>query len=76
VYLDLGSIFNTFTVRINGGALPMPDQMDSSRIDVGPYLRQGTNTIQVRESTTLRNSIISKQPGQAGGAEPYVRTTA
>jgi hypothetical protein len=66
-YLELGAVFDTFTVKVNGTALPMPDQMDSSRIDVGPYLKQGTNTIQVRESTTLRNSIISKQPNQAGG---------
>jgi hypothetical protein len=66
-YLDLGSVFNTFSVTINGQALPPVDQMNPNRLDVGPYLRAGSNTITVREATTLRNRILTVA-GQAGGS--------
>jgi hypothetical protein len=66
-YLDLGSVFDTFTVKVNGASLPALDQMNPSRIDVGSYLHAGANTIEVREATTLRNKVLTVA-GQAGGS--------
>lgn len=66
-YLDLGPNFQTYRLVVNGTEVRGEDQIDTSSIDVGPYLRPGVNEIVVRVSTTLRNAVISQAPGQAGG---------
>jgi hypothetical protein len=51
----LGEVFDTFTLTINGGAVPI-DQL-SAEAEVGPYLKAGRNTISIRVATTLNNRL-------------------
>ena len=55
-YLDLGSVFDTFQVIVNGERLPSADQVNPV-VDVGPYLKEGKNTIVVEMATTLNNRL-------------------
>ncbi|NUU24897.1 MAG: alpha-L-rhamnosidase, partial [Streptomycetaceae bacterium] len=60
-YLELGEVFDTFTVTVNGRPLPAADQLTPT-VDVGPYLRRGTNTIEVEVATTLLNRLRTANP--------------
>ncbi len=56
-YLDLGQADDTATVTVNGHDAGPIDQVDRGRrVDVGPYLVSGANTIVVRVSTNLFNA--------------------
>ena len=55
--LHLGEVFDTFRVTVNGQQVPPADQAGDGTLDVSPYLRPGTNTIEVRVATTLRNRL-------------------
>lgn len=67
-YLDLGPNFQTYSVSVNGRDVTGEDQTDTSRLDLGGYLKPGSNELTVRVSTTLRNAIINQAPTQAGGS--------
>ena len=54
--LDLGEVFDTYRVTVNGRHLPPADQL-TTVVDVGPYLRGGANTIEVEVATTLLNRL-------------------
>ncbi|WP_461060842.1 glycosyl hydrolase [Streptomyces pseudoechinosporeus] len=61
-YLELGEVFDTFEVTVNGHRLPPLDQL-TPRVDVGAYLRRGSNTIEVEVATTLQNRLrVSNAP--------------
>jgi hypothetical protein len=64
-YLDLGEVFDTYRVTINGRALPAVDQL-SSTIDAGSYLVKGVNTITVEVATTLLNRLRAGDVAYAG----------
>ncbi|MDA0184268.1 glycosyl hydrolase [Solirubrobacter phytolaccae] len=55
-YLELGEVFDTYRVWINGRALPPSDQLNTT-LDAGPYLIKGQNTIKVEVATTLNNRL-------------------
>jgi alpha-L-rhamnosidase len=55
-YLELGEVFDTYRVRVNGRDLPPADVLDPV-VDVGPWLRSGRNTIEVEIATTLLNRL-------------------
>jgi hypothetical protein len=59
--LDLGSVFDTFRITVNGRTIPAVNQMRPS-VDVGRYLVAGENTIQVQVATTLNNRLRIEQP--------------
>ncbi|MFI8949722.1 glycosyl hydrolase [Streptomyces sp. NPDC053750] len=60
--LELGEVFDTYRVTVNGRALPPADQL-TPVVDVGPYLRRGTNTIEVEVATSLLNRLrVSNAP--------------
>ncbi|MEU5715772.1 glycosyl hydrolase [Streptomyces sp. NPDC020403] len=60
--LELGEVFDTYRVTVNGRHLPPADQLTTT-VDVGPYLRAGTNTIEVEVATTLLNRLrVSNAP--------------
>lgn len=65
-YLDLGKVVGTYDVTINGSMLPAVNQL-TARVDVGPYLVEGRNTVTVQVATTLRNRlrVTPGFPGQA-----------
>ncbi len=64
-YLDLGEVFDTYRVTVNGRALPPADQLYTT-VDVGPYLVKGANTITVEVATTLLNRLRAGDPAYAG----------
>jgi hypothetical protein len=62
-YLSLGSFLGTVQVRVNGSLLPALDQVDVSKIDLGGYLQQGANTLQVLLATPIYNAAFkTKSP--------------
>ncbi|WP_162932550.1 glycosyl hydrolase [Solimonas sp. K1W22B-7] len=56
-WLDLGSVLDTAAVTVNGQRLPPINLLDPSRIDLGPYLQPGDNSIVVDIATTLGNRV-------------------
>ncbi|MFG2004745.1 glycosyl hydrolase [Spirillospora sp. NPDC048911] len=71
-YLELGEVFDTCRVTVNGRRLP-PVNLFNPVVDAGPYLRRGTNTIEIEVATTLNNRLRVSDPGVYGGAgrQPY-----
>jgi hypothetical protein len=69
-YLDLGQITTTYRVAVNGRSLPPGDQLDSARIDLGPYLRSGHNEVVVTVASMLGNAIAGKAADQYGLVGP------
>jgi hypothetical protein len=64
-YLDLGEVYDTFRVTVNGRALGPVDQLDT-RVDLGRLLHPGTNTIGVEEATSLNNRMRVVDPSRLG----------
>ncbi|SFN65788.1 hypothetical protein SAMN04489713_102711 [Actinomadura madurae] len=65
--LDLGEVFDTCRVTVNGRRLP-PVSVIVPTVDAGPYLRRGTNTIEVEVATTLNNRLRVSDPDVYGTA--------
>lgn len=65
--LDLGAVEDTFRVTVNGKDVGPCDWLDP-RVDVGPYLRKGRNTIEVEVTTTLLNRLRTVTPDVYGVA--------
>lgn len=62
-FLDLGKVTGTPAISVNGKAVKF-DLQNPSRIDIGAYLRAGTNQLEVTVASNLTNSID-------GYSEPY-----
>jgi hypothetical protein len=69
-YLDLGMLDDYFTVTVNGIRLPPLDQTQTV-VDLGPYVRSGSNTIAVEVATTLHNRAV--EPGKRYGISGTVQ---
>lgn len=69
-YLDLGPVFHTMRVRLNGAALPVPDPRRPV-LDLRGFLIVGSNTIEVEVSTTLLNRIRALTPASRPVAQNY-----
>ncbi|MEV5548646.1 glycosyl hydrolase [Streptomyces sp. NPDC052309] len=54
--LELGEVYDTYRVTVNGRALPPADQL-TPVVDIGPHLRRGTNIIEVEVATSLLNRL-------------------
>ncbi len=71
--LDLGEVGGTFRVRVNGARLPPANQF-SARVDIGQWLRAGTNRIEVEVGTNLNNALLAARVpsvfGPPGGDQP------
>lgn len=65
--LDLGEVLDTCRVTVNGRRLP-PVSVIVPTVDAGPYLRRGTNTIEVEVATTLNNRLRVSDPDVYGTA--------
>ncbi|GIE95489.1 hypothetical protein Ari01nite_29540 [Paractinoplanes rishiriensis] len=63
--LDLGRVVDTCRVRVNGRLLPPVDVLKPVA-DLGPWLRAGTNTIEVEVATTLLNRLRTTSPAVFG----------
>jgi len=55
-YLDLGKATDTVRLEVNGKLVPL-DQSNIRRIDLGGYLRAGSNKVVVRVASTLINAV-------------------
>lgn len=53
--LSLGQVTDSFTVSVNGHAVPV-DQVSASA-DIGAYLHAGANQLVVRVATTVNNRL-------------------
>ena len=75
-YLGLGTINGLATVSVNGRRLPVIDQVHPDRIDIGPFLRKGANTVTVTVSTLIGNAAYGQSVayGLVGPVtvQPYV----
>ncbi|MFG1704367.1 CoA transferase [Nonomuraea sp. M3C6] len=65
-YLELGEVTDTCRVTVNGRRLDPVDQVNPV-VDVGPHLRRGSNTIEVRVATPLGNRLRVADPAVYGG---------
>ncbi|WP_419999034.1 glycosyl hydrolase [Streptomyces boninensis] len=66
--LELGAVFDTFRITVNGRELPPVDQL--TRVaDLGTRLRRGRNTIEIEVSTTLLNRLRITRPSVFGAAK-------
>lgn len=54
--IALGEVEDTYTVEVNGKQLPFTNQINTT-LDIGPYVRQGENTIVVTVASTLYNQF-------------------
>jgi hypothetical protein len=61
--LDLGEVFDSFTLSLNGSDVPV--NQISAIAEVGKYLHAGVNTLVIRVATTLNNRLSSLDPGVA-----------
>ncbi|GAA2883923.1 glycosyl hydrolase [Streptosporangium fragile] len=66
-YLELGEVFDTCRVTVNGRKLP-PVDLINPVVDLGSHLRRGGNTIEVEVATTLNNRLRVSDPGVYGTA--------
>ncbi len=62
--LSLGSVTDSFTVRVNGKPVGFVDQLGAVT-DIGDHLRPGSNTIEVTVATTLINRLRTLNPKQS-----------
>jgi hypothetical protein len=65
-YLELGEVFDTCRVTVNGRRLA-PVDLINPVVDVGPHLRRGRNTIEIEVATTLGNRLRVADAGVYGG---------
>ncbi|CAL9394626.1 hypothetical protein SUDANB145_01337 [Streptomyces sp. enrichment culture] len=77
--LDLGTVNGTYTVEVNGRALPQANLVDPSSVDLTGHVKSGRNTIEVRVATLLGNAAYgTKQSyGLVGPVvvRPYAQQT-
>ncbi|MFT4081051.1 MAG: glycosyl hydrolase [Nocardioides sp.] len=66
-YLDLGTVFDTVKVTLNGTEVA-PVSPLVSRIDLGRALRPGENTLRIETSTTLWNRLRTTSPEVFGSS--------
>lgn len=72
-YLDLGFIFNTARLWVNGHWTRPIDVFDPV-VDIGPYLNIGTNQVKIEVSSTLRNRLIQVNVTQSWAQAKYSST--
>ncbi|WP_329133175.1 glycosyl hydrolase [Streptomyces sp. NBC_01476] len=71
-YLELGTVYDTCRVTVNGHRLDPVDQINPV-VDLAGVLRRGANTIEVEVATTLGNRLRVADPAVYGTAtrQPY-----
>ncbi len=69
-FLNIGVAVDTVDIQINGRPVTGIDQNDRNQIDVGHYLRAGTNTITISVATPLQNAVDVAPAVPATGQVP------
>lgn len=70
-YLDLGKVVDTFQVKVNGTKVNDINYQDTSSIDLGPYLHEGSNLLEIRVATPLRNAVEAATHAGAADLTDY-----
>ena len=60
-YLDLGTVLESMRVSLNGQTIPGVS-MTSGRVDLGPWLQEGANTLVIEYSSSISNAIGNSAP--------------
>ncbi|MEU6354792.1 glycosyl hydrolase [Streptomyces sp. NPDC047072] len=66
-HLELGQVSDTFRVTVNGRRLPPVARLNPV-VDVGPWMRRGTNTVEIEVATPLLNRLRVARPAVFGGS--------
>jgi hypothetical protein len=66
-YLELGGVFDTFRVFVNGERVP-PSSLLTPRVDLGTRLQVGRNRIEVEVPSTLFNRLRVSNPAVFGSS--------
>ncbi len=69
-YLNVGAAVDTVDIWVNGKAVSGVDENDRNQIDIGPYLRAGSNTLKITVATPLRNAVAVAPSTPATGQVP------
>ena len=69
-YLNVGAAVDTVDIWVNGRRVTGLDQEDRNLVDVGRYLRAGTNTLKITVATPLRNAVAVAPATPATGQVP------
>jgi hypothetical protein len=69
-YLNIGAAVDTVDIWVNGKAVSGVDENDRNQIDIGPYLRAGSNTLKITVATPLRNAVAVAPATPATGQVP------
>lgn len=64
-YLDLGAVSGSPSVTINGQEVNI-DLQDYTKVDIGPYLKTGRNTVMVNVASNLGNAVYGDKPAALG----------
>lgn len=72
-WLDLGPVFNTVKLFVNKQWTGPIDVTDAV-VDIGAYLRNGTNRIKIETASTLRNRLLQVNVTQSWEQAKYATT--
>src|SRR5262245_25078347 len=56
-YLNVGAAVDTVSIWVNGKVVSGVDQNDRNQVDIGAYLRPGSNQLKISVATPLRNAV-------------------
>ena len=69
-YLNIGAAVDTVNIWVNGKAVAGVDENDRNQVDIGPYLRPGSNDLKITVATPLRNAVAVAPATPATGQVP------
>lgn len=72
-WLDLGPVFNTVKLFVNN-QLTGPIDVTDAVVDIGGYLKNGTNYIKIETASTLRNRLLQVNVTQSWEQAKYATT--
>lgn len=72
-WLDLGPVFNTVKLFVNSQWAGPIDVTDAV-VDIGAYLKNGTNQIKIETASTLRNRLLQVNVTQSWEQAKYATT--
>jgi hypothetical protein len=69
-YLNIGAAVDTVDIWVNGKAVTGVDENDRNQVDIGPYLRPGSNDLKITVATPLRNAVAVAPATPSTGQVP------
>ncbi|KAL3492069.1 hypothetical protein BJX62DRAFT_236502 [Aspergillus germanicus] len=69
VYIDLGDVRGSWSLKVNGQVVPGIDMFNSAPLDETLYVRDGDNDIEITVAITLWNKLRKTWPAVYGALE-------